>query len=165
MERYLANLYRKNPIERFAVNLKTSYMFSRIRGFEEELSGYLADRYEPPMERILDSGRRFLPLIFEGEAILTAARALAFLEDGAAMVVNAAPFGCMPGNITHALFHRVQREQGKPILTLFYDGESDVNRSVGVYLKNLRNAAGEGPERTMALGISGDTAKEECETA
>ncbi len=137
MERYLAKLNRKNPVGRTIVSLKTSYLFNRIHKFEKELSDYLHDRYEPPVERILGIGEKYLPLIFEGEAILTAGRTVAFLEDGADMVVNAAPFGCMPGNITQALFHRLQEEHGRPVLTLFYDGQSDINRNVGVYLRNL----------------------------
>lgn len=143
MERYLSALYKKNFIMRSIVNLRTIYLFNRIHKFEHALSDFIGDRMEPSMERVLDYGRDFLPLIFEGEAILTMGRAVAFIEDGAGMVANCAPFGCMPGNITNSLFHDVQKKYGKSILTLFYDGESEINRVVGVYLNNIKRKSDE----------------------
>ncbi len=79
-----------------------------------------------------------LPQEFAGEAIVTIGRAAVFAQQGAAMVVNAAPFGCMPGTITAALCRELQTRTGIPIVSLFYDGEKDVNHRLGVYLSNLR---------------------------
>ncbi len=68
-------------------------------------------------------------------------RAIVFLEDGADRVVNCAPLGCMPGNITTAMFQKIQKEFGRPVINFFYDGECDVNRTKGVYLNNTKKVA------------------------
>ena len=138
MERYLSRYYRKNIIEKLLVNMKTAYMFNRIHRFEEAMKEYLPQRIEPPIERVLARGREYVPLEFEGEVILTIGRTIVFLEEGADMVVNCAPFGCMPGNITTSMFQKIQKEFGRPVINLFYDGECDVNRIIGVYLNNIK---------------------------
>ncbi len=137
MERYYAKLYRNTPLQKLLVNYKTSYMFNKIHSFEHAMEKYLPNRNEPDIERVLENGKAYVPLEFEGEVILTIGRAVVFLEDGAAMVVNCAPFGCMPGNITTSIFQNIQRDFDKPIINLFYDGESDINRVIGVYLNNI----------------------------
>ncbi|MCU0843946.1 MAG: acyl-CoA dehydratase activase [Spirochaetes bacterium] len=163
MERYFARRHRTGFWNRTIVGLKTAYLFHRYHKFERAMDVHLSHRREPAIEALLNYGKRFLPVDFEGEAILTLGRAAAFADDGAALVVNCAPFGCMPGNITNALFQSVtegvfrgadvfprqhegaeslsrlsRRADTRPrILTLFYDGESDVNRMVGVYLRNI----------------------------
>ena len=137
MERHLAGLNGSGMLGRLAAGLKTGYAFNRYHAFERALAGVPGLRREPPVEEILKHGRRYLPILFEGEALLTLGRARCFLDGGARMVVNCAPFGCMPGNITGAIFPSMQRECGKPVVTLFYDGEGDANRSVGVYLRNI----------------------------
>lgn len=138
MERHLARLNGAGPLGRLFVGLKARYMLGRLHRFETFAAPYLPERTEPPVEEVLGIGKAHLPIIFEGEAILTLGRTEVFLRDGAAMVINCAPFGCMPGNITKTLFAPVQERHGKPVITLFYDGVSDVNRTVGIYLENLR---------------------------
>jgi len=121
-----------------------------IQSVEHELyrkaRQYVGDRVEPEIEEVLDAGERYLPLNFEGEAILTAGRAVKFIEQGASMVVNCAPFGCMPGTITSALFQQVMNRTGVPVVSMFYDGEGDLNSILGVYLAQVksRTAGGEG---------------------
>jgi predicted CoA-substrate-specific enzyme activase len=137
MERYFSKLYDKNFVLRALVKFKTGFMFSRVHAIEEAARPFLPDRIEPEMEKVLDLGSKYIPLIFEGETILTIARALLFLEQGASLVVNCSPFGCMPGNITQSIFQKIRGADGKPIVSLFYDGESDMNRIVKVYLSNI----------------------------
>jgi predicted nucleotide-binding protein (sugar kinase/HSP70/actin superfamily) len=81
-----------------------------------------------------------LPDSIGGEAILTVGRALEFVKQKAAMVVTVAPFSCMPGTITTALFRQVSAETGTPIVNLFYDGTGSQNRSLEVYLRTALNA-------------------------
>ena len=97
----------------------------------------LADRHEPPVDEVIRAGERFIPVEFEGETILTIGRAVRYLQDGAAMVVNAAPFTCMPGALTSGVLRQVQDEMGAPVISLFYDGTGDVNRQVVLTLRNL----------------------------
>ncbi|MBN2039992.1 MAG: hypothetical protein JW864_08130 [Spirochaetes bacterium] len=137
MERYFNRVNKPGLLKRLGVNIKTSYMINRMHNFEHSLKDYLPGRTEPPIERVLEAGSRYVPIEFEGEVILTLGRTMVFLEDGASMVVNCAPFCCMPGNITTSIFHNLQREYNRPIINLFYDGESDVNRIIGIYLNNI----------------------------
>jgi len=137
MERYFASLYDKGMLERALVAFKTHYLFGRHHEFEKAAMEFLPDRMEPDVDKVLAEGQKHIPLIFEGETILTVARGIMFLEQGASLVVNCAPFGCMPGNITQSIFHKIRGDDGKPIISLFYDGESDMNRIVKVYLNNI----------------------------
>ncbi|MBN2402069.1 MAG: hypothetical protein JXN64_06695 [Spirochaetes bacterium] len=138
MERYFNRIDNPGLLKKLGVNIKTSYMINRMHAFEHALQEYIPDRTEPPIERVLEAGRRYVPVEFEGEVILTIGRTIVFLEDGANMVVNCAPFGCMPGNITTSIFHNIQRDYNKPVINLFYDGESDVNRIISIYLNNIK---------------------------
>lgn len=138
-EEYFTKLMSKNALNRLIVKLKTGYLFKHARRFEELFRSYSPQRTEPAIEDVLGIGMDYLPLNFEGEAILTVGRALQFIKDGAEMVVNCAPFGCMPGNITAAFFQQLQDRYKSPVVTLFYDGETDANRVVEVYLRNISN--------------------------
>jgi predicted CoA-substrate-specific enzyme activase len=138
-EEYFNKLTSRNFLNRFIVKLKTGYLFKHAHRFEEMFMRYCPHRTEPAIEDILGDGMDFLPVHFEGEAILTAGRAVQFIKNGAEMVVNCAPFGCMPGNISAAFFQQVQEQYKCPVVTIFYDGETDANRVVEVYLRNLCN--------------------------
>jgi predicted CoA-substrate-specific enzyme activase len=146
MEQYFNRKYKYSLFKKLGINIKTSYMINRMHSFEYTLQEFIPERTEPPIERILEAGRRYVPIEFEGEVILTIGRTVVFLEDGAEMVVNCAPFGCMPGNITTSIFHNIQKEYNKPVLNLFYDGESDVNRIISIYLNNINRTQSDIPE-------------------
>jgi predicted CoA-substrate-specific enzyme activase len=141
MERFFSKLYDKNLLQRAIVRFKNEYLFRNLHRFEKAAQPYLKDRMEPDMDDVLEVGVKYIPLIFEGETILTIARASIFAEQGASLVVNCAPFGCMPGNITSSILQKIHQEEGKQFVSLFYDGESDMNRIVRVYLNNLKGAS------------------------
>jgi len=115
-----------------------------MRHWERKLYGaaspLLDDRHEPELKLVLDSAMKVLPDSIGGEALLTIGRAVEFVRQKAAMVVNVAPFSCMPGTITTALFRQVSAEMGTPIVNLFYDGTGGENRSLEVYLRTALNA-------------------------
>ncbi len=98
---------------------------------------YLADRREPSMAEVLAEGKKHLPLNFEGEAVITIGRAVMYARQGADMVVNAAPFGCMPGTLTTAILRKLQDELGIPVVGMFYDGTPGLNRMLEPVLKGL----------------------------
>jgi predicted nucleotide-binding protein (sugar kinase/HSP70/actin superfamily) len=100
----------------------------------EKAGAWMEGRLEPEVEEVVMAGARYLPVNFEGEAILTVGRTVKFMEQGAALVVNCAPFGCMPGTIASALFQELQNRTGVPVVSMFYDGEGDLNGLLGVYL-------------------------------
>jgi predicted nucleotide-binding protein (sugar kinase/HSP70/actin superfamily) len=139
-ERYIAGISGKNIFSRIIVNQKTAWLLNRLHVYEELAEKYLHDRREPDIEDVLGEGARHLPVRFEGESILTVGRAVKFIEAGASLVVNCSPFGCMPGNITSSIFKSIQGMYNVPVISLFYDGESDINRIVGIYLDNIKKA-------------------------
>ena len=59
---------------------------------------------------------------FEGEAVLSIGKIIDLVENGAAGIINAMPFGCMPGTIVTALLKTVNREYGIPAISIPYDG-------------------------------------------
>jgi predicted nucleotide-binding protein (sugar kinase/HSP70/actin superfamily) len=115
-----------------------------LRHWERKLYGaagpLLADRREPEVDQVLASAMTRLPDSVGGEAILTVGRAIEFVKQRAAMVVNVAPFSCMPGTITTAIFRAVSAQAGTPIVNLFYDGTGSQNRSLEVYLRTALTA-------------------------
>jgi hypothetical protein len=71
-----------------------------------------------------------------GEGKLSVGRALKFAQQGAAMVVNCAPFGCMPETVATSIFGRLSTDAGIPVVSLFYDGSGGQNRRLEVFLQN-----------------------------
>ena len=105
--------------------------------FRKAASPFLDDRAEPPIDDVIRDGAHFLPVNFSGEAIITLGRAVQFAGQGVDLVVNVAPFGCMPGTITAGLCREVQARTGIPMVSLFYDGEAGANRRLEVFLAAL----------------------------
>jgi predicted nucleotide-binding protein (sugar kinase/HSP70/actin superfamily) len=148
---------RQNLDQKFSKQLLQGWVKWRwLRYWERKLydaaSPLLQDRHEPDLDAVLASAMTRMPDSIGGEAILTVGRAIEFAKQKAAMVVNVAPFSCMPGTITTAIFRHVSAETGMPIVNLFYDGAGSQNRSLEVYLRTALNAdAGPGPAGTGAV--------------
>jgi predicted CoA-substrate-specific enzyme activase len=136
---------RQNLDQKFSKQLVQGWVkWHWLRHWERKLYGaaspLLDDRHEPDLDAVLASAMTKMPDSIGGEAILTVGRAIEFVKQKAAMVVNVAPFSCMPGTITTALFRQVSAETGTPIVNLFYDGTGSQNRSLEVYLRTALNA-------------------------
>ena len=100
----------------------------------------LKDRHEPPIKTIRRYGKEFLPNQIEGESILTIGRSIAFMHQGADLVVNVSPFGCMPGNISASILKDVSRQYGTPMVSIFFDGEIDFSGTLETYISNAKKA-------------------------
>jgi len=100
-------------------------------------SPLLDDLVEPSMTEVFNEAKRFVPVEFEGEAILTLGRARQFARDGAALVVNCSPFGCMPGRITSYIFRNNPEYCGIPVVNLFFDGTGDIASQVAIYINSI----------------------------
>ena len=122
-----------------ATMLKNRYMFSSERAYEQACDGVLSDRHEPPVEETLEAGKPWFPVQFEGEAIMTVGRSIKFAEQGAGLVVNCSPFGCMVGSLSGGVLQRVQAETGVPMVNLFYDGDGELNRVLDIYIASARD--------------------------
>jgi predicted CoA-substrate-specific enzyme activase len=121
--------------------LKNRFLIGSEQKFYDLCSPLLDDRREPPVERVVAHGANYLPINFEGEAILTVGRAIEFARAGAALVVNCAPFGCMPGTISGAILQDIRKKTAMPIVTMMYDGVGDINRHLEVYLRERSGSA------------------------
>ena len=115
--------------------LKNRYMKGEEKLWYDRAGPLLADRHEPPIDQVMKAGMRFVPLNFAGETILTVGRSILFAAQGADMVVNAAPFGCMPGTLTTAMLRKVQEETRVPMVSMFYDGTPGLNKTLEPYIK------------------------------
>lgn len=131
----------KSPFFRgFVRRLRALYLHHVERSVMDLFAPVLDDRHEPPIDEVLDRGRRFVPVAFEGESILTLGRAVLFAEQGARLIVNCSPFGCMPGRITSYLFQVCPEVFPIPVVNLFFDGTGDIAEQVGVFLRSIPQA-------------------------
>ena len=126
----------RNPLSKWISGLKNIWIERQETKMVAAAGPFLSDRHEPDVRDVIKEGERFLPIHFEGEAILTVGRAVKFAEQGAAMVVNCAPFGCMPGNLTTAIFRKLAPEMNIPVVGMFYDGGGNLNQQLEVFLNN-----------------------------
>jgi predicted nucleotide-binding protein (sugar kinase/HSP70/actin superfamily) len=103
------------------------------------------DREEPDIEDVIREGMKYVPWNFQVETILTLGRTVLFIkESGVDAVVNASPMFCMPGTVSAAVFPRLEKEYGVPIISTFYDGSGDPNKSLAPYLHYLTERKGNG---------------------
>lgn len=137
LDRQRGRLERHPFRKRLAKNLKNAYMMHQERILFRAMARVIGDRAEPSMASTLAAGGRCFPLQFDGESILTVGRAIEFAHQGADLVINCAPFGCMPGTLTAGIFQRLEREMGIPVVSLFFDGETDLRHFVRTYLVNV----------------------------
>jgi predicted CoA-substrate-specific enzyme activase len=109
----------------FELSLTYRYMLHRAHRMYHWAMPVLERRMEPHIEEVVEAGSAFVPVEFEGEALLTLGRTVLFARQGASLVVNCAPFNCMHGNITTAMFEGARDRLGVPVVNMFYDGSED----------------------------------------
>jgi hypothetical protein len=102
----------------------------------EAASTFLDDRHEPRFQEYLELATPYIPFYLGGEGKLSVGRAIKYAQQGAAMVVNCAPFGCMPETVATSIFGRVSADVDMPIVSLLYDGSGGQNRRLEVFLNN-----------------------------
>lgn len=90
--------------------------------FARYFEGFLKTLKEPDTKQILKKASPYLHDSFEGESILSIGKCIDLLERGASGIINAMPFGCMPGTIVTALLRGVSRDYGVPCMSIPYDG-------------------------------------------
>jgi predicted nucleotide-binding protein (sugar kinase/HSP70/actin superfamily) len=118
----------------------TFITYTWMKHWEQKLmkaaSPFLDDRHEPRFQECLEIATPYIPFYLGGEGKLSVGRAIKFAQQGAAMVVNCAPFGCMPETVATAIFGRLSADVDMPIVSLFYDGSGGQNRRLEVFLNN-----------------------------
>lgn len=96
--------------------------------YAHHFQGFLKTLKEPETKQILRKASPYVHNSFEGETILSIGKCIDLIERGASGIVNAMPFGCMPGTIVTALLRGINRDYGIPCMSIPYDGsESPTN--------------------------------------
>jgi predicted CoA-substrate-specific enzyme activase len=98
--------------------------------FESHFAGFLRYLHEPGTREIMDKAAPYIHSSFEGEAILSIGKSIELIEKGASGIINAMPFGCMPGTIVTALMRGLRREYGIPCLSIPYDGTESLTTDI-----------------------------------
>lgn len=137
LERYLASKNGSGLLNAIALAAKWKYLSRIEHRMYKAVEGNLHDRKEPTVDAIIKAVGQILPPDFEGESILTLGRAILFKNDGADLVINCVPFGCMHGNITHSIFEQMRENIGIPVVTMFYDGIED-NKILSAFLHEAK---------------------------
>jgi len=125
-------------LERLRLFIKNSY-YNQREHFLYKLAKEYFPIFEPPIEDVMEKGARYLPMEFQGEAILTIGRAIIFFEqEGVDAVVNASPTFCMPGTLSSYLLKALEKQYKRPAINLFYDKTGKPNMELVPYLELIK---------------------------
>jgi predicted CoA-substrate-specific enzyme activase len=102
--------------------LKRFYQKRVEHRYARHFEGFLKTLKEPDTKEILKKASPYIHSSFEGEAILSIGKCIDLLQRGASGIINAMPFGCMPGTIVTALLRGVSRDYEFPCMNIPYDG-------------------------------------------
>ncbi len=116
-------------------SLFTEYMTRRFQykiehQYANAFNGNFRTLHELPVNKLLRLAYPYIDESFEGEAILSVAKAVDLVARGASGVINAMPFGCMPGNIAGAILKAVKEDYGLPYLNIAYDGTESTTMAI-----------------------------------
>ena len=92
--------------------------------------GFLRTLHEPDTQTVMENARPYIHPTFEGEAILSIGKSIDLIRRGASGIVNAMPFGCMPGTIVNALLRGVKNNHKIPCLSIPYDGTESLTTEI-----------------------------------
>jgi predicted CoA-substrate-specific enzyme activase len=96
---------------------------------------------EPSTKEVLKKASPYVHDSFEGETILSIGKAIDLIEKGASGIINAMPFGCMPGTIVTALLRAVSIDYNIPCISIPYDGteSSVIEVQLEAFMEATRN--------------------------
>ncbi|RMG67702.1 MAG: hypothetical protein D6710_11115 [Nitrospirae bacterium] len=102
--------------------VKRVYQQRIAHRYERVFEGLLKTVPEPFVKDIMKKASPYIHESFEGEAILSIGKAIDMIKRGASGIVNAMPFGCMPGTVVTAIMRAVSEQFGVPAISIPYDG-------------------------------------------
>lgn len=112
--------------------LKSLFQKRVERGYSRYFSGFLKTLEEPSTTEILRKAAPYVHDSFEGETVLSMGKAVSLIEGGAAGIIAAMPFGCMPGTIVTALMKALSRDSGVPGISIPYDGSESPSTTLNL---------------------------------
>jgi len=118
----LRKAWRKKDRAALLDGLIKRFVQTRIEHKFSKEFRFLNTVHEPTTFQIMEKAGPYLHSSFEGETILSIGKAVDLAQRGAAGLINAMPFGCMPGTIVTALLRGVSRDYGVPAISIPYDG-------------------------------------------
>jgi len=118
--------------------------------------GFLRRLHEPDTHTIMQNARPYIHPTFEGEAILSIGKSIDLVKRGASGIINAMPFGCMPGTIVNALLRGVKDNHSIPCLSIPYDGTESLTTEIQLeafidQAKEFKKSAGDGSHAVTGL--------------
>jgi predicted CoA-substrate-specific enzyme activase len=90
--------------------------------YARHFKGFLKSVREPGTSEILRKAAPYVHDSFEGETVLSIGKTIDLIERGAAGIINAMPFGCMPGTIVTALLKKLGKDYDIPCISIPFDG-------------------------------------------
>jgi predicted CoA-substrate-specific enzyme activase len=102
--------------------LKQFYQNRVAKRYEAPFESVIRRLHEPTTKEILRKASEYMHESFEGEAILSIGKSIDMIERGAVGIVNAMPFGCMPGTIVTAIMRGISEKYGVPCISIPFDG-------------------------------------------
>jgi len=103
--------------------------------------GFLKTLKEPDTKELLRKASPYLHDSFEGEAVLSIGKSIDLIEKGVSGIINAMPFGCMPGTVVTSLMRGISRDYGIPCISMPYDGTE--SPAMEIQLEAFMSQAGE----------------------
>ena len=111
----------------FATYIKDLYQKSREHTIKKAFDCFNLEE-ETPVETVLDYCYPYLVPELEEEVGITVGKALDYINNDIAGIVNVMPFTCMPGNIANIMLERIKTDNNNiPVLNLNYDGQKENN--------------------------------------
>ncbi len=141
-------LIKKDRSAMINIFLKRFFQERIQHRLERPFKGYLNTLREPKTAEILKKASPYVSDTFEGETVLSIGKAIDLIERGASGIINAMPFGCMPGTIVAALMKAVSKEYGVPCISIPYDGTE--SPAIELQLEAFMEAA---RDRVKELGV------------
>lgn len=102
--------------------IKKFYQKRFSHRYEQNFRDLLKTVPEPDVREILENASPYIHESFEGEAILSIGKAIDMIQRGAKGIINAIPFGCMPGTAVTAIMRGVTEKYNIPSISIPYDG-------------------------------------------
>lgn len=116
--------------------------------YSHYFEGFLKTLHEPDTKEVLKKAAPYVHNSFEGETILSIGKTVDLIERGASGIINAMPFGCMPGTIVTALLRGINKRFGVPYMNIPYDGTESLTIMIQLeafmdQAKNFNNTNGD----------------------
>ncbi|MBF0474004.1 MAG: CoA protein activase, partial [Nitrospirae bacterium] len=115
-------LIKKDLSGIIGVSVKRFFQKRVEHRYSRYFEGFLKSAHEPDTGEILRNANHYVDDTFEGETVLSIGKSIDLINHGVNGIINAMPFGCMPGTIVTALMRAVSRDYSIPSISVPFDG-------------------------------------------